>query len=222
MVIFHDVSLERFTSGTGRVDAHTLAELQTYDLGEKFGNGFDDVYIQTFEDFVKTITPSSRLMVELKVATPRDTGIERHVADIIARYDVHDRVYISSFNPVVLYRLKRIDPEIRTVFIFMDSGWDQKRVAETKEEDRVSLPWYLQNEWARRAIRKIITPDALSINHTVDEDTIARLIERGYPVFLWPVNDTESIERALTYRPYGLVSDEPLQAKELRDKMLTR
>jgi glycerophosphoryl diester phosphodiesterase len=33
VVIFHDVSLERFTTGTGRVDAHTLVELQTYDLG---------------------------------------------------------------------------------------------------------------------------------------------------------------------------------------------
>src|SRR5262245_8165140 len=143
IVVFHDVSLERFTEGTGRVDSKTLAELQAYDLGAKFGLGFPNSRIHTFEDFVKEIAPRAKLMVELKVAFISDTGIERQVSEIIKRYDASDRVYISSFNPVVLWRLKHIDPRTRTVFIFMDTGWDPERVAETKAEDRVNLPWFL-------------------------------------------------------------------------------
>lgn len=220
-VIFHDVSLERFTTGEGRVDSYTLEELQTYDLGEKYGDGteFSEVYIATFEDFVREITPEALLMVELKIATTKDTGMERQVIDIIERYDVFDRVYISTFNPVVLYRLKKIDERVQTVFIFQDAGWDPQRVAETKEEDRVGLPWYLQTEWTRRAIRKITAPDAVSVNEHVDEATIDRLIEHGWPVFLWPLNATSSVLWGIQKQPFGIVTDEPLLTKSVYDEV---
>jgi glycerophosphoryl diester phosphodiesterase len=216
-VIFHDVTLERFTTGEGRVDSKTVAQLQTYDLGDMYGKGFNDVYIATFEDFVSEVTPKAKLMVELKVPGVADTGIEKQVVDIIAKYDAFEEVYISSFNPVVLYRLKQIDPKVQTVFIFMDTGWDPKRVAETKAEDRVALPWYLQTEITRKAIRKIIKPDALSINHQVDERVIDTLLEKGNPVFLWALNTQETVAWGLSKRPYGIISDEPLLAKEGRD-----
>jgi len=218
IVIFHDVSLERFTTGEGRVDARSMAELRGYDLGEKFGRGFQDVPIASFEDFVGEISPRALLMVELKVPGFADTGIERRAIDVIRRHDAFERVYLSSFNPVVLWRLERIDARVRTVFIFMDTGWDPKRVAETRVEDRVALPWYLRNDTTRRAIRNLVRPDALSINHQVDEATIDALLGKGYPVFLWPVNDEAQIAWALSKRPYGLVSDEPELARTLRDQ----
>jgi glycerophosphoryl diester phosphodiesterase len=218
VIIFHDVSLERFTTETGRVDSKTVEELVTYDLAIKYREGFSDVYIKTFEDFVREITPSTRLMVELKVSAVSDTGIEKRVNEILSKYQAYDRVYVSSFNPVVLYRLKQIDSRIRTVFIFMDSGWDPKRVAETKEEDRVALPWYLQTEWTRVAIRKLVKPDAVSINYQVNESVIDKLLAKGYPVFLWSVNEENQINDALEKKPYGIVTDEPPLAKELRNR----
>lgn len=218
IVIFHDVSLERFTGGEGRVDARTMEELRTYDLAGKFGHGYADAPIASFEDFVAELTPTALLMVELKVPGFKDSGIERRAIEIIAKHDAFDRVYLSSFNPVVLWRLKRLDPRVRTVFIFMDTGWDPKRVAETKAEDRVTLPWYLRNDTTRTAIRNLVRPDALSINQSVDETTIDALLKKGYPIFLWPVNDEMQIAWALAKHPYGLVSDEPLIARRLRDQ----
>jgi glycerophosphoryl diester phosphodiesterase len=218
IVIFHDVSLERFTSGEGRVDARTMAELRAFDLAEKFGRDFASAPISSFEDFVAELTPAALLMVELKVPGLRDTGIERRAIEIIAKHDAFEQVYLSSFNPMVLRRLKRLEPRVRTVFIFMDTGWDPERVAATREEDRVALPWYLQNEVTRRAIRNLIRPDALSINRGVDEATIESLMQKGYPVFLWPVNDEAEIAWALAKRPYGLVSDEPVTARAMRDQ----
>ncbi|MEZ4104073.1 MAG: glycerophosphodiester phosphodiesterase family protein [Candidatus Paceibacterota bacterium] len=216
-IIFHDVSLERFTDGEGRVDSYTLEELQKYDLGKKFGDGtqFNNVQIESFETFIKEVTPEALLMVELKIATIKDTGMERQVIDILERYDAFDKVFISTFNPMVLYRLKQIDERVKTVFIFQDSGWDAKRVEETKEEDRVSLPWYLQKEWTRRIIRKIAKPDALSINEKVAENTIDNLKQNGWPIFLWPLNDEESIRWGIVERPYGIVTDEPILTKEI-------
>ncbi len=117
-------------------------------------------------------------MVELKVPGIANSGIEKTAIDIIAKYNAWDRVYLSSFNPFVLYRLKQIDDRVHTVMISMDTNWNPELLAEIAINDRVDLPWILRQEWIRRSIRKIIRPDGLSINHETDENTINTLIER--------------------------------------------
>jgi glycerophosphoryl diester phosphodiesterase len=216
-VIFHDVTLERFTEAEGRVDGRSLDELKKLDLGSKYGDGseYKGAFVASFDEFVSTVVPKAYLMVELKVASLSDTGIERDVIDTLSKHDAFDRVLVSSFNPAVLYRLKKIDSRVQTVFIFQDSGWDPKRISETKEEDRVSLPWYLRTEWTRKAIRKVVNPDALSINQYVDEEVVNTLIEKGWPVFLWSLNDESSIVWGVSKKPFGIVTDEPMLAKQI-------
>lgn len=220
--IFHDVTLDRFATGTGRVDGYTLAELKQFDLGAKYGDGteFQNVFIESFEKFVQTITPEALLMVELKIATAKNTGMEQAVIDILSANKAFEKVYISSFNPVVIYRLKQLDARVQTVFIFQDSGWDAARVAETNAADRVALPWYLQTEWTRRLVRKIIRPDALSINERVSEATIDKLQKQGWPIFLWSLNTPETIEWGMEKQPYGIITDEPIILKDLVDSKI--
>ena len=217
-VIFHDLSVDRLTTATGKVSSKTLAELRALDLGEKFGGDFRGrAFVATFEDFVREITPRGLLMVELKAPGAGASGIEEAAAAVIAKYDVYDQVYLSSFNPLVLYRLKKIDPRIRTVFIFMDTNWNPELLAEIKPEDLVNLPWLLRQEFARRAIRKLIRPDALSVNHEVDPRTIATLRRHGWPLFLWTIDDEARLTWALDQAPMGVISDEAGVAKRLRD-----
>jgi glycerophosphoryl diester phosphodiesterase len=127
-------------------------------------------------------------------------------------------VYITSFNPLVLYRLKRIDKNIRTVWDFMDTNWDTEILANIQKKDQVDLPWYLRKEITRRAIRKIIKPDALDIHKNVDEKVINTLLEKGYPVLFWTVNKEAEIKWALQKHPYGMITDEPILTKQLRDE----
>ena len=65
-------------------------------------------------------------------------------------------------------------------------------------------------------MRKIIRPDLLSINHQVDDAVIDRLIAKGWPSFIWTPDEEGDIRRALAKRPYGVISDQPIRAKELR------
>jgi len=217
LVIFHDLSVDRLTIGTGKVNSKTVAELLKLDLATKYGKGFENAYVTTFDDFVKEVTSKGILMVELKVPSSKDTGIEKRAAEIIKKYNAYENVYLSSFNPLVLYRLKKIDPRIRTVFIFMDTNWNPEIMAEIKKEDLVNLPWFLRNETIRQAIRNIVKPDALSVNNEVDERTIDALIKKGYPIFLWTIDDEARLEWALDKKPYGIISDEPIITKQLRD-----
>lgn len=220
IVIFHDLSVDRLTAGTGRVREKTTADMLALDLGPKFDPALRGANVHTFEDFVREFARRGQgtLMVELKVPGLGASGIEARAVEIIRRYNAHERVVLSSFNPFVLYRLKRLDPRVRTALIFMDTNWNPQLLAEIKPEDRVDLPWMVRQEFIRRAIRKVIKPDLLSINHEVNPRVTSRLMARGWPVFIWTVNEDADIRRALERRPFGVISDEPIRARQLRDE----
>jgi glycerophosphoryl diester phosphodiesterase len=218
LVIFHDLSVDRLTSGTGRVGEKTLKEMLALDLGPKYHAGMTGAYVHTFEDFVRAVKGRGILMVELKVPGLAPTGIEQRAVDIIRKYDAHLSVVLSSFNPLVLYRVKRLDPFVRTALIFMDTNWNPELRAEIKQGDLVDLPWVLRQEFIRRGLRKLVHPDLLSINHQVDQSVIDRLIGKGWPVLIWTPDNEADIRGALAKRPYGVISDRPILAKQLRDR----
>jgi glycerophosphoryl diester phosphodiesterase len=218
LVIFHDLSVDRLTSATGPVRDKTLAAMLALDLGPKFDTAIHGAYVHTFEDFVRAVKGRGILMVELKVPGMAATGIEARAVELIRKYGAQQNVVLSSFNPLVLYRVKRLDPEIRTALIFMDTNWNPSLLAEIKPADRVDLPWPVRQEFIRRAVRKLIRPDLLSINHEVDAAVTRRLIAKGWPVFIWTPDEERDIRRALAERPYGVISNEPVRAIRLRDQ----
>jgi glycerophosphoryl diester phosphodiesterase len=218
VVIFHDLSVDRLTSDTGRVSGKTLNQMLALDLGPKFKPAMRGAPVRTFEDFVRAVKGRGILMVELKVPGLKPTGMEQRAVDIIRKHGAYQDVVLSSFNPVVLYRIKRLDPQVRTALIFMDTNWNPELVAEIKPGDLVNLPWPLRQEFIRRAVRKIIQPDLLSINHQVDEAVVDRLIAKGWPSFIWTPDEEEDIRRALSKRPYGVISDQPIRARQLRGR----
>jgi glycerophosphoryl diester phosphodiesterase len=208
--------VDRLTSDTGRVGGKTLKQMLALDLGPKFKPAMRGAPVRTFEDFVRTVKGRGILMVELKVPGLKPTGMEQRAVEIIRKHAAHRDVVLSSFNPVVLYRLKRLDAQVRTALIFMDTNWNPELVAEIKPGDLVNLPWPLRQEFIRRAVRKIIRPDLLSINHQVDEKVTDRLIAKGWPSFIWTPDEEEDIRRALSKQPYGVISDQPVRARQLR------
>lgn len=221
LVVFHDLGVEHRTTGTGTVAAMTLAQLRALDLGTKFGRGFEGDHVAGVEDFFRAFDGKGRIvMIELKVPGTKPTGIEEVFVALIAKYRAHEWVYLSSFNPVVLRRLKRLDRRLRTVFIFMDTSWTPEMLEgqDPKAHGGRELPVVLRRERWRRAIRKYCRPDLLSINHAVDARTIARLQARGWPIFLWSLDSPEQIRWGLARRPYGIISNEMLVAKQLRDE----
>lgn len=220
LIVFHDLVVEHRTNGQGRVGDKTLAEMRALDLGPRFGPGFEGDQVASVEDFLRIYDGSRGIvMIELKVPGLASTGIEQKFIALIEKYRAHDWVYLSSFNPVVLYRLKKLAPRVRTVFIFMDTSWTKAMLEgqDPKAQGGRELPIYLRREPFRRAIRKLIKPDLLSVNHAVKARTIDRLLARGIPVFLWALDTAEQIEWGLARRPYGLISDEMIRAKQLRD-----
>ena len=72
-VVFHDYSLERLTTGTGRVDEMTLAELSTV----SFKNGSD--HMEDLASLLAHIDGRVPLIIELKTPNIQDGRLERAV-----------------------------------------------------------------------------------------------------------------------------------------------
>jgi hypothetical protein len=87
---------------------------------------------------------------------------------------------------------------------------------DTEQEDAADVPWILRQEFARRAMRKFVRYDMVSINHQVDQDVIDRLIRKGWPAVIWSPNTEAELQRAFARQPYGVISDQPILARQLR------
>jgi glycerophosphoryl diester phosphodiesterase len=67
-VVIHDATLERTTSGTGKVGSLSLEELRRFDAGRWYGQAFAGEHMPTLEEAWRAVTGESRLLVELKGA----------------------------------------------------------------------------------------------------------------------------------------------------------
>jgi len=145
LVVFHDLSVDRLTSGVGRVRDKTRDEMLALDLGPKYDPAIRGAYVHTFEDFVRAVPGHGILMVELKVPGLAATGIERRAVDIIRKYDAYRDVVLSSFNPLVLYRVKRLDPRVRR-----SSSWTPIGIRSCSPRSRKGTRWTCRG-WCGRS-----------------------------------------------------------------------
>lgn len=159
------------------------------------------VSVGPFTDFVRSVKGRGLVLVDLEAP-----GVEQRAVEVIRKYDAHLSVVLSSSNPLVLYRVKHLDPLVRTAYIFADS----------KPAEPVNPSWALRQEFVRRGVRKVVRFDMLSINHQVDGAVIDRLIAKGWPAFIWAPSTEADIHRAMARRPYGVISDEPILARQVR------
>jgi glycerophosphoryl diester phosphodiesterase len=163
-------------------------------------------YLAGFNAFVRSVKDRSLVLVNLKAN--ESAGIEERAVQTIRRHDAHLSVVLGSVDPMVLYRVKQLDPLVRTAFIFSDRGGDPK----------VNASWALRQEFARRGVRKFVEFDLLSIDHQVDASVIDRLIAKGWPALIWAPSSEADIRHAVARRPYGVITSEPNLTRRLRSE----
>jgi glycerophosphoryl diester phosphodiesterase len=120
-VVFHDGTLERTTDGEGLVRDHTLAQLRALRLRGPGGVGFAPGRIPTLEEVVQRVLDHNlKLEIELKTETVRTYALSRAVVALFAEYDLHERAFVSSFDPRFLYYVRDEDPSIVTALALME------------------------------------------------------------------------------------------------------
>jgi glycerophosphoryl diester phosphodiesterase len=111
-VVIHDRTVNRTTSGAGRVWDLTYDEVAALDAGSWFGPGFAGLRVPTLDETLDQLAAgSAELLVEIKPPATLD-----EVKTIVARLaerDLLERSVIQSFDADVIRKVRGLVPDVR-------------------------------------------------------------------------------------------------------------
>lgn len=168
LVILHDATVDRTSNGRGAVASMTLAQVRELDAGAWFDPTFAGTRIPTLSEVFEAIGQRLFINVEIKAEVEdSNSGIERKVADEIARFGLKDRVIVSSFNPLTLHRFRAVMPDVPIGYLY--EGNTPAEITSLMDDlpHEARHPYYEQ----------------------IDADYMAWAKARGYRVNTWTVND---------------------------------
>lgn len=114
LVVIHDETLDRTTTGKGWVKDHTLAELKSLDASYKFTGQFGFNPIPTLDEVLEFMSDKDALTnIELKTGVFEYEGIEKAVLECIRKHNVSEKVIISSFNHYSVLKIQRLAPDLK-------------------------------------------------------------------------------------------------------------
>jgi glycerophosphoryl diester phosphodiesterase len=121
VVVIHDDSLNRTTSGFGPVHQATLQELKQLDAGSWYDSRFAGEPLPTLEEVLILAGGKILINVEIKsgaweAGSPKD-AIERQVVDLIRRHDLLNSTLVSSFQPGFLQNIANMTHRPDIAFI---------------------------------------------------------------------------------------------------------
>ena len=183
LVLFHDKTIERCSNGVGRVSDYTYSELLELDFGSWKGEKYRGEPIAAFEDFAREFFPMDiTFAIELK-----SPGIERKVYDIIKRYAVHDKIYVSSFDFENLRAMSLVSDEIK-------------------------LCWLMVGEITQEHLDKVKSIGGVQIAPKcafVTPEGVALAKANGIGVRLWGTSDEEIMRKVYTLDTEGMTVNFP-------------
>ena len=114
VVVIHDEVLDRVSDGTGRVQDFTCNELKKFNFN-KLHPEYKEEEIPTLEEVYQLIKPTDlTINVEMKTGNTFYPGMEDKVLELTKKYDMMDRIIVSSFNHYTIRSMKEKCPELKT------------------------------------------------------------------------------------------------------------
>jgi len=189
VVVIHDSSVDRTTDGTGRVNELSLAELKALDAGSWFSGEYAGERIPTLDEVMDALPSESVINIELKSLSPFDHKLVTSVGRIVERHGRRDRVIISSFNPLLLWRTVRLDPAYQTGLLSAQS-----------------LPVFLRDGW----LAPLVHAAALHPEYQqVSPAYVRRARLRGYHLNVWNANQIDQFRTLMDLGVDSIITDRP-------------
>lgn len=188
-ILMHDETLERTTSGRGRVADMPSSELKTLSAAKASGPEYDGELIPTFQDALD-------LLVEL--------GLGANVEIKPCPGRVHDTTAITL--DYLLARWPSASPW-PLISSFSDDALESARVI-SGAIPRGLLMTSLTRDWRERAER--LGCSTIHLDHrSLDENTVNALSGQPWPIVAYTVNDVERARDLLTMGVRAVITDDP-------------
>lgn len=115
VVIAHDESLGRTTSGRGYIRDYTAEELKAFKANAGFWLDCPDQHISTLREYFERVESTSVITnIELKNTGWYYAGMEQAVIALVQEFGLESRVIFSSYNHASMLLCHQLAPEIKT------------------------------------------------------------------------------------------------------------
>lgn len=201
LVVMHDNTLDRTTSGAGEVMSRTFEEVQELDAGSWFDAQFAGARVPSLRQVFERYGREVNYYIETK--NPEEApGMEEELLELIHEFDLRSgaverrQVLIQSFSTDSLRKIQRMDPQLPLIQLIPKEY--------TSEHIQRLMP-----EISRFAVG--IGPARTS----VDSGLVNAAHALGVDVHPYTVNDVAEMERLIDLGVDGMFSDFPDRLKAL-------
>jgi glycerophosphoryl diester phosphodiesterase len=192
VVVLHDPTLDRTTTGRGRLLEHTLAEVRALSAGypQLWGSAYAGERVPTLAEALGFLRERGRVMIEMKVdavTADAEGGIEARTIDEVRRAGMEKDVVLISFSRTALLRCRQQAPHILRGHLFHE-GTPEQVV-----------------EGARAVGCELVMPEKRLLSVEMRD----RCREAGLKVASWVIDDPEELLALAPYDLYGVGSNRP-------------
>lgn len=201
LVVIHDGTVERTTTGEGEVENFTAHELRQLDAGRWFAPEFAGERIPLLGEVFDTAPDSIVLLIEIKHGSATYPGIEERVIQLIREKKAVGRVILKSFDDDVLDSVRHIAPEIPRLKIIVlqipllgiiiERGLNAGDIFEYDVQ-------YLQLHW-----------------FGISKNFVEKAHSKGYKVFAWDVHEEKRMREMIEKGVDGIETDYPELLKSI-------
>jgi glycerophosphoryl diester phosphodiesterase len=200
VVVIHDATLDRTTTGTGPVRERTLAELGTLRLEDRGGAALEE-RIPTLEEVVALAVAGKRqILLEIKTDERRQRypGIEEKVFAVLDRHRFTPFTVVMAFEGATWRRVRQLRPEARVAALYSARMLPAAAVASELDVLRQAGVAFVGLEQT-----------------LVDAEVAKRARLAGLTLGVWTVNEREAMARFIDQGVGVVITDRPDLAKEL-------
>ncbi len=196
LVVIHDEKIDRTSNGKGWVKDYTLEELRRYNYNAIHPE-CKQADIPTMREVFELIKPTDlTINIELKTGVVFYEGIEEDILAMTKEFGMEDRVIYSSFNHYSIMKIKELNPEAATGFLYMDGTLNMPEYGHEHGVDAL-----------HPALYNIQYPNFMERAH-----------ELGLKVNTWTVNSRQYMKMACDMGVDAIITNYPDVALEMVNK----
>ncbi|NMB02358.1 MAG: glycerophosphodiester phosphodiesterase [Firmicutes bacterium] len=190
LVVLHDKTVNRTTSGKGSVTDLTLEELKQLDAGSWFKSSFKGETIPTLREVLKATKDKAILLIELK-----GERTEVRTVELVKELGMEDQVVIQSFDFQQIQKVKQRAPEIPTVWLV--------REPKHSEDPQKAANWIANTT-------EYVGATGIGIRHNwFTPELMATAKERNLAIFVWTVDSRADMKSFIKAGVHGIITNRP-------------
>ena len=150
-----------------------------------------------------------------KNLTPNPDEMVRLIIDDVNRFELDDKIIVSSFDWRILNEIKETYPKISRAYLTSE----KKGKIYDKSPWLNFMPLYDSNVNELPRLIRTLGGRAWHPKHIdINKDVVRISHEVGLPVNVWTVNEEFEMLRMIDYEVDGIITDYPLRLKELCER----